>query len=49
MGLYIDISKNWIEPEIDHNLFINIPLSWNLTEGQFRGLFWENLEDSFFV
>ena len=49
LGFYVDVTEDIAKPDMNHKLSLNIPSKWNLYPGQFQGVFWENLENSFFV
>ena len=49
MGFYLDVTQQLVAPDVKHNISVNIPSEWNLNAGQFRGIFWDNLEASFFA
>eukprot|EP01084_Bolivina_argentea_P038621 71422_1 len=49
LGFYVDVTQDIAKPDVQHTLSLNIPSQWKLKPGQFQGVFFENLEASFFV
>lgn len=48
-GFYFIVEPEMVKPDITHTVALYIPSTWNLKPGQFQGIFWENLNPSFFV
>ena len=49
LGFYVDIKEEMVKPDVMHTVSLMIPSSWKLNPGQFQGIFFENLQASFFV